>query len=285
MVGAEAPHAAEMFHGYLEAGLLFAILLIVGVHHLFSLCYELLHWPQWLVTFIERRKQHEVMSVLDALGIGTKERKEIKERAERTRLRKASRIDHPRARCVQLLKPYVTKGHFLVGKSYTWESPFFVDAMAACADGRVAEQLADVLTTYVTNQNDSFPVFSKVVGMKDGCPILASKFAERLSKEMVLYRGKADFKFNRRDRIPATLFDGSLERDDTVMLVDDSTTGAARALDCIDALEAMGCKVCGFVILFEPLGKNARSLLHKRDVPLHAVITLDSKGIRELVDN
>src|SRR5262245_49005884 len=146
MVGvAETPQTVELFHGYLEAGLLLAILAIVGIHHLFSLCYELLRWPQWLVTFVERRKRHEVLRVLDALGIGAKERKEMKEREERARLQKASRIGHPRARCVRLLKPYVSKGHYLVGKTYTWDSAFFVDAMAACADGRIAEQLADVL--------------------------------------------------------------------------------------------------------------------------------------------
>jgi orotate phosphoribosyltransferase len=126
-------------------------------------------------------------------------------------------------------------------------------------------------------------VFDRVVGLKEGSPSIAIQFARKVGKSVALFRGEGEFKKDRAGGRPADLFDGEVIAGETVLIVDDSTTGGRKAMQCLDALRSIGARAANFLVLFEPLGKGARELLQAREIELIAVVSLGEAEVSKLL--
>jgi orotate phosphoribosyltransferase len=153
----------------------------------------------------------------------------------------------------------------------------FIDLQGATVDHKNAVNYARVLTTYLKKSNilvraDGTFAFDAVACPKDGSPILAYEFSRLVKKPLLLYPREEKFR-SKKPNIHA-IFDisGEIGGRKKLLIVDDSTTGGRKVADLIRATRKNGFVVSECLVVFEPQGKNARSLLEELDVTLHSVV-------------
>jgi orotate phosphoribosyltransferase len=243
------------------------------------LAYRLLHWPPWLVRHFDRERESEVRGVLDRIGFGEDFRDRARPLEMQRRIAGVARYTDPVARAVQLLGGRFVEGQYDVGWGYSFSPGYFIDVMSASLDPYFAEECTNILTSCLRERGSEIPVFDVVVGLKNGSPILAWKFGQRLNLKAVLFRGIDNYKRNRSARRPSDLFDGDLQDGAKALIVDDSTTGGRMVLDCAETIRELGCEVNHCLVLFEPLGKGAREKLRDKGVDLISVIKIDRQTL------
>ena len=262
---------------------LIVTLAIVAVAGVLQLAYDLLHWPKWLVTHVEKQREGEVRSTLKAIGFTELDRRVVRDGSRRWRIRRAGRETDVAGAAKRLLsESLLTDGPFDVGKSYTKAFSSFIDVQGSSVDPDFAERAASALLSYLRVEDIDLE-FDRIIGIKEGSPSLALEVGRRLRVPVCLYRGRSEPKWGGRNGDdPRRLFDGPVSEGENALIVDDSVTGARKALDAIEDLSTLGVTVDHCLVLFEPLGKDGRERLASQGVELLAVITLDPATLEEI---
>jgi orotate phosphoribosyltransferase len=264
---------------------LFIVVLLLGIKEITSFLYEQFGWPGWLVRHFDRRREHEIERVLRHLGFGEDERlrqqhRQLREKLERARRYSGTEVER---RAEALVSNALKQGSFSVGVGNVMTFPYFVDVMSASLDPMFVDECAAVLASYLWRQgSDVRGSFTKVLGLKDGSPLLAWSLARRLNMPCALFRGRQEYRYNPSLADPVNLFDGAIDRGDRLLLVDDSTTGGRKVLDCLEAVRAIGAEVPVCLVLFLPVGKNPTALLRDQGVQLHTLIEMTEPEVQRL---
>ena len=162
--------------------------------------------------------------------------------------------------------------------------------MSASTDFQDVELLARALASFIKDEagllDQPHPIsFDKVVVPNSGSPILGFLLAQKLNAPCVIFRGN-DPKIHQPHStgFPDSFiyFNGTLNQGETVILVDDSTTGGGVFSECFERLNEIGVDVNHAFVLFEPENGGARSRLAGMGVTLHSIVVLDQKTRKEL---
>jgi orotate phosphoribosyltransferase len=252
------------------------LIIILSTYHVLHICYQLFHWPPFMVKLHERQREQELRHVLEKLGIDEDVKHELRSTNTKSRIKKTIVCNDPKEQCARLLKDCMDKGPHQVGVSPAKTFPVYFDVMSDSLNPHLCNEYALILTSYLHEYfKNNMPVFDRVVGIKKGSPLIAYVFAEKIVKPCSIHRGKGNYKYNSAIQDVHSLFDGHIVSNEHILIVDDSTTSGNMVLECVEALRAAGCHVSHCLVLFEPLGANAREKLIKNGVNLHSVLVLD----------
>lgn len=227
--------------------------------------------------WINRNRLRETLKLLGELGmdvpavrrdniVGKLERVSAPALADRVRVRlDLTKIDHPVS----------------VGSRNRVPGSHFFDLMGGTADARVAEVFArDLMALWaqlleqrkVTETNIDF-----VVTPKTGSPILGSEVAKLMGVPLLLHNPEPKFSSHPADL--RAIFDCQAvpEAGARGLIVDDSSTGGTKAIKLVEDLRAQGWAVSDFLVVFEPMLKqankgNAAPRLASKNVALHSIL-------------
>ena len=266
---------------------LIAVVTIILIAEILNAAYHFLGWPKWLVRHYDKPREDEVRRVIDALGIDKRllrtsvQAALVTERASHSRY---SDKDDITKRASRLIAQVRLRGEFKIGRRNKQPYPDYFDAFAGTMNKEWADEAVSIMVSYLRVDIPSLPPFTKIVGIKHGTPVLAWLAADRLDLPCVLHRGKdaSTAKPWGSTHEPTGHFDGKLTSDDVVLLVDDSTTGGRLALDAVEQIRELGATVGHLLVLFTPVGKDAKKLLGENDVKLISVLTLDEQTLDSL---
>lgn len=156
-------------------------------------------------------------------------------------------------------------------RSFTVEN--YVDIMGNSTNSEKAKDYARILYAYIVDES-LLNNIDFIATPKEGSPILGYEVSHLLKKPLVLgvcHKGKST-----SENVLSHLsldYDIALDlREKRALLIDDSTTGGRVMLDLAAALRKDGAIVKDACVLFEPIGKNARTLLRNDNIILHAVV-------------
>lgn len=251
------------------------ILAIILLHHILRLWVDFFHCPQFLVKHFRKRLKEEVRETLAEIGFDESLRERLERATLEEKLDHIGRYDDAPSRCITLLKKNITYNSVDVGSTERIVSPYFIDIMSASLDPDVADECATILASHLRSIGGHKAPFDAIVGLKRGSLLIAAMLGKKLHKPVAVYRGKDDYKHTPSSQSPDLLFDGTLASGSRVLIVDDSTTGGRKVLDCVEAVRKKSCKVEKCLVLFEPIGKGARTLLMSNGVELVAVVRMD----------
>jgi orotate phosphoribosyltransferase len=273
--------------GLVGAVSLILIVIIIAASDVLDAFYLYLSWPKWLVRRMDRRRAEEVKNVIQELGIDRQllrdsvQAARINQRAKS--LNRYSRPEDVRIRALRLLSSVRLQGEFRIGRRFPKSFPDYIDAFTGAMDRAWAEEAVSVMLSHLRiATGGNLPPFSKIVGIKNGTPVLAWLAADRLRLRCVLHRGEDLKKPWGTAEHPTGCFDGELVPGDIVLLVDDSTTGGRLAMEAVEQIRQLGAIVEHFLVLFERVGKDARGLLQDQGIMLYPVISLDEKTMTEI---
>jgi orotate phosphoribosyltransferase len=174
-----------------------------------------------------------------------------------------------------LLKKFSIVTEVQIGQGNQAPFPYFIDLMSASVDVTVAEECATILSSYIRKSTLHKPPFDIIVGLKQGSPQIASQLGNMLRRPVAIFRGHDEYKHTPGSKRTDLLFDGAISSGNRVLVVDDSTTGGRKVLDCVNAVRELNAIAETCLVLFEPLGKGSRQLLKENGIELHAVVRMD----------
>jgi orotate phosphoribosyltransferase len=192
-----------------------------------------------------------------------------------------------KSRLIEIMRNHFTEEEVMLGRQHSQPNNYFIDLRKAAMKSDFRELLADILANLVANQIRSelaranFIQYDRIIGMKEGNPLVSALVAEKLKLPFALYRGSSFPRFH-GSQDPTDLFDGEIEIDENVILIDDSTFRGTTLLNAAISLEALKSKVVGVFLLFEPELATARKSLENRNIQMHSVIVIDKKVIADL---
>lgn len=151
---------------------------------------------------------------------------------------------------------------------------YYIDLMAAATDRDKLVVLAEALKLHIEDLKYN-P--KRIVGIKKGNMLLAAETAWIMNTPLVL--AKADLSY----KIGAP-FDGSIEPDDSVFIVDDIASDSSILISTIEHVRIQGALVLGVVVLLERSEGDARNKIEALGVRLHSVCTIGDGDIDELIE-
>lgn len=187
---------------------------------------------------------------------------------------------------LETAKSHQIRANIRVGRIRDKRFPYFIDFMEASVNPRELERLARALASFIKDtmaslEHTSPIVFSKIVTPKEGSPTLGFRTGQILNVPCVLFRGAAQPKIAEPGD-PLFFFDGAVSQTDSVLLVDDSTTGGTMLLQATEKLRELGALVQHAFVLFEPEGGTAREVLRSNGVELHSAVRVDTAFLSRL---
>lgn len=159
-----------------------------------------------------------------------------------------------------------------VGQRRTFSAESFIDVIGNTTDPEVARQYARILYTHL--DAEGLLDFDFVATPKDGAPLLGYEFAILSGKPLILgvcSKGNDPTGRIRKHLILDYPLHMSLEAQKGI-LIDDSTTGGRKMVNLANALRAEGAIITKAAVLFEPIGKGARSLLSENKIELNSIV-------------
>lgn len=187
---------------------------------------------------------------------------------------------------LEICKKHFSEGSVTIGRVAGYEFGYFIDLMSACTDPFDTERLARALSSFIRDEmrmlDPGKPIlYDKILVPKDGSVTVGFLLSKILKKPCVFFRGLDDPKI-RHPYKPEYFFDGVVSRGDIFILVDDSTTGGRMMVEAASKVREIGGDVKHAFVLFEPIGKGARSRLQENGIELHAITLLDDSFISAL---
>ncbi|WP_164898360.1 phosphoribosyltransferase, partial [Mesorhizobium sp. M7A.F.Ca.CA.001.07.2.1] len=170
-----------------------------------------------------------------------------------------------------------------VGSVNSTQSNGFIDLMGATTSSEVAERYAKRLVTFWREKlnNDAelknFE-FSFIVAPKSGSPFIAYEMSKILNLPLVVHNSKPKFEID--PAMFSSYFDALAQppKNSVGLIVDDSTTGGAKAMKLIDDLKKFELKATEFLVVFEPEIKDPRLVLANKGVTLHSLVKFRATG-------
>ncbi|MGL3106018.1 phosphoribosyltransferase family protein [Bradyrhizobium sp. BR 1432] len=145
--------------------------------------------------------------------------------------------------------------------------------MAAATDHDELEVLSRILAEKMRLLGD----FDRIVGIKKGNILLSHAVARILGKPISLFKTDMSYKMG-------PPFDGSLVKNESVIVVDDIASDASILLNALRHLHFRHATVRGVVTLINRVEGDARDrIMKERGVPLFSVCSVDDESIRRLI--
>lgn len=281
----------RLFQWSLGASTQIAILIFLGVG-VATTVWTLVLRPL-LETYSEKYQRHlgirqlrVVRPLLEELGLPA----ETAAAREFGRLSRAQsglpETEHER-RLLDIMKRCFRDGNVRLGKHHSDDNAYFIDLRSAAMNADDEEVLADALASVVGGEIQRGllqrpPVsVTRLVGMKEGNPLLAGCVARKLRMPLALYRG-ADFPTFHGSADAADRIDGVIQRGDAVLLLDDCTFRGTTLEGAKQTCQDLGASVAGVCLLFEPANGIARGRLDKFGIPLNAAVVVTEPVLKTL---
>jgi adenine/guanine phosphoribosyltransferase-like PRPP-binding protein len=280
---------ADLYNWSLDASTQVAILLFLAVG-VVSSSWTLALRP-FLETFSKRYTRHvaerqlaSVRPLLVELGL----LQEARTRWEWWRLHKSwprLPVAQSEQRLFEIMRRHVRLAGVRLGRYHSAQSDYFVDLRAAVLEAAEEEVLADALAVVVSQDRqrllatDPPTIVTKLVGMKEGNPILAARVARKLRLPLALYRG-ADFPRFHGSTAASDLLDGHVGSDDAVLLIDDSTFRGTTLDAAKNVCQELGARVVGVSLLFRP--DNDLAIERLANTPINAAVVISKRVLAGL---
>ena len=173
-----------------------------------------------------------------------------------------------------------------MGRIRDKEFSYFIDFMEASVDHREGERLARALASFIkdamSSLNNDPPIsFDAIVVPKGGSPVLGFLVSRVLNCRCILFRGEEHPKIRGEAR-PEYYLDGVIDPGESVILVDDSSTGGSMMLETVRKLRDIGANVAHAFILFEPAGGTAAEVLQRNEIRLHSIVRVDNEFLKQM---
>lgn len=234
--------------------------------------------------FLTRRTMATLQPALQELGL-----LEELGRARDSRRLRLGRTGRPekvwKNRLLEIIREHSVVKQVMLGKQHSQPSEVFVDLRAAAMDVNKRAILADVLANLISSTLDKrlnspdYRSIDRIVGMKEGNPLVTALVAEKLKMPISLYRG-VDFPRFHDSKDPADFFDGEIHPGERVILVDDATFRGTTLIGAARKLTELNAQPLEAFLLFEPKLDTARRSLGNLDIPLRSVLTLRKRILR-----
>jgi orotate phosphoribosyltransferase len=255
------------------------ILWVLGLSSLLVVADAAGFLPPFASNWINRNQARQTIETLEKLGVDIPD---LRRRNAAGGIKADVQGATLEERVKRRLESRKIRGPITVGSSRPLPSPFFIDIMGASTDPMQAKAFASDLYSHLGNllRQPTLrinPQIDFVVTPKSGSPLLGWEFAKLLKKPCILYNSVPRFAseggdFRARFDCNAVPSPGA-----RALLVDDSSTGGAKAREAAEALLDAGYNVSDCLVLFEPMLKkgeeaNAAKKLSEIGVALHSIL-------------
>lgn len=181
----------------------------------------------------------------------------------------------------ELLLKLMVEGDLSLGLSYKDPTSKIVMTHTAAGDYVERDRMADIMASFIRAKQASTSglEFTKVAIPKSGNVLFSIKVAEKLRTEIVAFRGESypiaqDEHLDLRNNY----FDGKLEDDDKIIIVDDVTFRGNTVMDTLKWLKNANVTTKAVFVLaaHEQHVENIRSVLHDtyRGTQFYPIITI-----------
>jgi adenine/guanine phosphoribosyltransferase-like PRPP-binding protein len=236
--------------------------------------------------YLAQRRLDEVRPLLAELGM-LNEASRIRELRRIRSGRSGVEVDEYRRQLMAIMKENFRDGIVRLGRHHSETNPYFIDLRAASMQSSVHEQLGDILANLIAREIQEGllrePHFSvgRIVGMKEGNPLVAAQVSRKLRLPLALYRGP-DFPVIHGSKEPADLFDGVVTAGEAIALVDDCTFRGTTLDGARQACEQMGARVVGVYLLFQTDKQAAEHKFSKLGVSFKSALKIDDEVLKKL---
>lgn len=192
-----------------------------------------------------------------------------------------------KSRLIEIMSLYYSSNNVALGRHHSQPNSYFIDLRAAAMDVNSREILADVLANFIANDirnnltNVDFKEYNRIIGIKEGNPLMTAVVAQKLQLPLALYRG-TDFPRFHGSTDPVDFFDGKITLGENVILVDDATFRGTTLISATKLLTSMNIHVVGIFLLFEPNMDLARNSFKSLNIHFHSVIKVNKQIEKEL---
>ncbi len=185
-------------------------------------------------------------------------------------------VEYDRGRLISLLKRDALRtGTFTLASGRT--SHYYVDGRRVTLSSMGAALIGAGVLDHIAN----LPQVAAVGGLTMGAdPIVGAVLAVagavgRTSLRGFLVRKEA------KGHGTGQLVEGPLGPGETVVILDDVATTGGSSLQAVAAVEAMGCKVAGVIVVLDRL-EGAAEAFRARGLDFHALLTIRDLGVEPL---
>ena len=228
--------------------------------------------PKWLSTPLAKHRVADIKNVLEEMGVDFRKEKNMRLMSKLSVL--VGNKDQLVNNTNEVIKMFLKRGDFRVGKTHQISSGEFVDLMSASCDQKEAVYIARCLSTFWSNNLQGHTI-DFIATPKSGSPIIGYEFSRLLKKPLVLHECN-DPKYQSQDASLEALskFDAAFELTKGMvgLIVDDSTTGGRKVLELAEDLRGLGCEVRDCLVVFAPQGKGALEKLRSSGIKLHSIV-------------
>lgn len=261
---------------YLSSTLIGALVLfILSVATLITVLESMGFLPVAVSKFVFRHRVREIKSILSDLGVDFREQKKAS-----LAIRIKSYLagdDAVIKEARKIIDRNIKHGSFQVGKVAALQLNDFVDLMSASCSPQESQAIARCLSTYLRENLSqlSRSDFDFIATPKNGSPLIGYEFSKLLGKPLLLHdcnERKYHSENQGLEAISGFDFSFELKAGMIGLIVDDSTTGGRKVRSIVEDLRKFGCEVHDCLVVFEPQGKNVKSILKDHGVLLHSIV-------------
>lgn len=236
--------------------------------------------PTFISRWLNRNKLSSTLDVLREMGI---EGRKVRRRTISSLFQSFFNQDGLYSGTIKDLNAAKLSKKVLVGSVNSAQSNGFIDLMGASTNPEMAERYAKRLITFWREKMNGDAElknfeFSFIVTPKSGSPFIAYEMSKILHLPLLVHNSKP--KFETTPPSFSAYFDSTFqpERDSIGLIVDDSTTGGAKAIKLIEDLKKFDLKATEFLVVFEPEIKAPRHVLEGKGISLHSIVKFKSTG-------
>nr|WP_298095482.1 hypothetical protein [uncultured Shinella sp.] len=226
--------------------------------------------PAPLAGWLARNRISHTIAVLRELGW---EPKRVRSAFELSKLQRLVPFKSNQTEAALLTTEADLKTSVRVGGTKVVTAKTFIDVMGMSADPRFAVRTARALAARwreLAQQGKVDPTIDGIAGLKGGSPFVAYELAKLLERPLIIHSNSQ--KFDSDKPLLQGHFDTALNNISSLrfLLVDDSTTGGAKAIDAIADIREFGGTVDTMLVLFIPTEKDPAGLLKQVNVDLYS---------------
>lgn len=257
-------------------GVIDTIIILIGVSTLITLAEYLGILPRPLQRFFRQNQLGSTLDVLRQLGLDVEK---VRKRNIAGQINAGSMGEDPKSDTRSLLSQAGIKKRVQVGSVNPKSVDRFYDVMGLTTCPPNAKRAAQILSAYWRDRISNTSLVTSIdpdiiITPKTGSPLLGYEFAQIVDKPFTLFSETPKYQDNRNEA--SRIFDKAISWNNvsSALIVDDSVTGARKALSLAKELRSLGISVNDCLVLFEVTAKNGRSVLQHENVTLHAVLAI-----------
>jgi adenine/guanine phosphoribosyltransferase-like PRPP-binding protein len=236
--------------------------------------------------YLARRELDRVRPLLEAAGV-LDQAERIRDLRRFSVARTARTRGQREERLLNVMAQHFIQRRVRLGKKVSSYGDYFVDLREAAMNARKRDELGDILADLISDWilgrigDPGYKSIDKLVGMKEGNPLVAGEVSRKLNLPLVLFRGM-DFPRFHGSEDPMDYMDGIISEHERTILIDDATFRGTTLLQAVQVIRRLGAEPLATFLLFEPFDSQARQSLEGSHIPICSVVEIDEKVISEL---